>query len=123
MDARDELRRLLRQRLEDGESTIVLESLTATQVAAAVTSLAPSGIAPRADRPSTPSTPVRETLDQRRAAAPEGAADWRAALQATGATPGTKSTESIVPATKAPAPKRGRVVVTPDAPLPLMNSL
>src|SRR3954464_10145050 len=36
MGARDELRRLLRQRLEDGETTIVLESLTATEVTAAL---------------------------------------------------------------------------------------
>src|SRR5207253_359251 len=43
-------------------------------------------------------------------------------LQATGAQPGAKTSEPSMPALKAPAP-RGKVVVTPDAPLPEMTSL
>ena len=126
MDARDELRRLLRQRLEDGETTIVLDSMSATEVVAALTSL--SGVAPRANRPSAPSvaspSPARETLEERRTTAPEGAGDWRAALQASGAQPAKKPTDPVMPATKASAPPRsGKAIVTPDAPVPPMHSL
>jgi DNA polymerase len=128
MDARDELRRLLRQRLEDGETTIVLETLSAAEVAAFShherskgSASAPSGEkqVPRVARDDL----RRESLEERRTTAPEGSGDWRAALQASGAQPGAKSTEGM-PATKASAPARsGKVVVTPDAPIPAMNSL
>ena len=126
MDAKDELRRLLRQRLEDGETTIVLDSLDAKQVVAALTSL--SGVAPRVNRPSAPSVPApattRETLEERRSGPPEGSGDWRAALQASGAQPGKKISEPVMPPPKAPASSpRGKVVVTPDAPIPAMNAL
>jgi DNA polymerase len=127
MDARNELRRLLRQRLEDGESTIVLESLRASEIVIPSETRAPTQVQvqiPRVARDDNAARhEPRETLEQRRAGPPEGAGDWRAALQATGARPGTKSTEPIVPAAKAPAPTRSRVVVTPDAPPPPMNSL
>jgi DNA polymerase len=129
MDARDEVRRLLRQRLEDGETTIVLESLKAAEVA---------GLCRPEAKPKDPlssreqsgsfaplrTTPTRETLDQRRAGPPEGSGDWRAALQATGAQQTTRPTQPVTPAAKPTAPPRsGKVVVTPDAPVPLMNSL
>jgi uracil-DNA glycosylase len=132
MDARDELRRLLRQRLEDGESTIVLDSLTASQVAnlcrpEPVRRFAPqgelgegppsqsgSGVSPEGRGAPLKTTP-RETLEERRAAAPTGSGDWRAAL---------RSTEQEMPPPKTAAlPRTGKVVVTPDAPLPPMNSL
>jgi DNA polymerase len=115
MDARDELRRLLRQRLEDGETTLILESMTAAEI-----------VIPRATRDphlgqknvqvprSARDDSVRETLEQRRTVAPEGSGDWRAAL---------RSQDSEMPVQKAPAPARGKVVVTPDAPIPQMNSL
>lgn len=125
MDARDELRRLLRQRLEDGETTIILESLTAAEanvITSAARDLVPAGgdkQIPRVARDDR----TRETLEQRRTTAPEGSGDWRAALQATGAQPGAKSIEPSMPVPKAPAPARGKVVVTPDAPIPPMNSL
>jgi uracil-DNA glycosylase len=136
MDARDELRRLLRQRLEDGESTIVLETLKAAEITVSASLHSASDVQiPRVARDDTGRAArdeptrvarddsTRETLEQRRAGPPEGAGDWRAALQATGAAPGTKPTEPNVPATKAPATPRSKVVVTPDAPLPPMNSL
>jgi DNA polymerase len=128
MDARTELRRLLRQRLEDGETTIVLDSLTTADVAALCRPERSEGTAyvnsnekqVRRD----PQDDKRETLEQRRTVSPEGAGDWRAALKATGAQPGTKTTEQAMPVSKAPAPPRsGKVVVTPDAPIPPMNSL
>ena len=134
MDARTELRRLLRQRLEDGETTIVLDSLTAAEVTALCRPERSEGPASApATEKQVRSLPAsrgsaqddkRETLEQRRTAAPEGAGDWRAALKATGAQPGTKTTEQVMPVSKAPAPPRsGKVVVTPDAPIPPMNSL
>jgi uracil-DNA glycosylase len=134
MDARAELRRLLRQRLEDGESTIVLESMTSADVAAlcrperSPSSLGvDSGPASAKSGSFTPlrTTPARETLEERRAGPPAGGSgDWRAALQASGAQPPTKPTDQGMPASKAPAPARtGKVVVTPDAPLPPMHSL
>jgi uracil-DNA glycosylase len=117
MDAKDELRRLLRQRLEDGEATIVLESMTAAEIRvipSETRDLHSAGNVqiPRAARDDK----VRETLEERRAAPTEGSGDWRAAL---------RSQESEMPAPKAPAPTpaRGKVVVTPDAPLPPMHSL
>ena len=133
MDARAELRRLLRQRLEDGETTIVLDSPDAKAIVAALVTGAgqvvgrsgPAVGAQDAPNARVPERPVvRETLEERRAAPTEGSGDWRAALQASGAQPGTKSTEQGMPAPKAPAPpSRGKVVVTPDAPVPPMNSL
>ena len=127
MDARDELRRLLRQRLEDGETTIVLESMNAVDVSR-VLSEPDAGTLGRSvgsNSPTSqrPNVPTRETLDQRRTVAPEGSGDWRAALQATGVQPGGKTTEPSMPAPKAPMPTRGKGVVTPDAPIPQMNSL
>ena len=139
MDARDELRRLLRQRLEDGETTVVLESLTAKDAIAACsvvpgpsTTLGmksaqdlhsgtqkvqiPRGVHPeeRRDERARDDT-TRETLEQRRTIPPEGSGDWRAAL---------RSTDQQMPPPKAPAPPRtGKVVVTPDAPIPAMQSI
>src|SRR3954468_18442824 len=114
MDAKDELRRLLRQRLEDGESTIVLESLQASEIAAILaaavvqgSSTALGGSSAKDSHPVRPDVPIprvarddnaRETLDQRRAGPPEGAGDWRAALQATGVSPGPTPTEPPVSA-------------------------
>jgi uracil-DNA glycosylase family 4 len=132
MDTKDELRRLLRQRIEDGESTIVLESLRAAEIVipSSSTARAVNSAKDPQGRPGQVQSPrvarddsTRETLEQRRAGAPEGAGDWRAALKATGATSGKTPTEPIVPAAKAPAPTRGKVVVTPDAPIPQTNSL
>ena len=142
MDAREALRHLLQQRLEAGESTIVLESLSASDIAGIlgeVKEKAPrtgagsfAKSAPSAgERPRTTESPARETLEQRRAGPPEGTSDWRTALQATGALPPTRTTESPMPAPPKAAPKgstpaaaRGaRVVVTPDAPLPALSSL
>ena len=112
MDARDELRRLLRQRLEDGEATIVLESLEARQIVSALSSTAMTN--PSTRRPADP--PTRETLEQRRTVPPDGSGDWRAALGA--------NEQKMAPAKPAVAPPRtGKVVVTPDAPIPPMHSL
>ena len=126
MDARAELRRLLRQRLEDGEATIVLESMRAADIVIPSAARDPHAgkenvQVPRVARDDK----VRETLDERRAGAPAGGSgDWRAALQASGAQPPTKPTEQGMPASKAPAPTRtGKVIVTPDAPPPPMHSL
>lgn len=131
MDVRDELRRLLRQRLEDGEATIVLESLRAADLTAGLASARhrdgessprPVADAPTPQRPGT--SPARETLEQRRAGPPAGSGDWRAALQATGVQAATKPAEEGMAAPKAPtAPRGGKVVVTPDAPIPPMQSL
>src|SRR3954471_14398204 len=117
MDARGELRRLLRQRLEDGETTIVLESLTATQVGAALKASSETQIPrvarddtrARDDKPARGDTAAqddkRETLEQRRTIPAEGSGDWRAAL---------RSNEKEMPSPKAPAaPRAGKVVVTP----------
>jgi DNA polymerase len=130
MDAKDELRRLLRQRLEDGESTIVLESLTADVILSAAKDLLSGSPEkqkqiPRVARDDTGARDdtTRETLEQRRSGPPQGAGDWRAALQASGVQAGSPSNEQGMPPVKAPAPVRGKVVVTPDAPIPPMNSL
>lgn len=118
MDARNELRRLLRQRLEDGETSIVLETLTAADVAASCHPERNEGAASvRIEKQVLRSAQddKRESLEQRRAGPPEGSGDWRAAL---------RSTDPEMPAPKAPAaPRTGKVVVTPDAPIPAMGSL
>jgi uracil-DNA glycosylase family 4 len=123
MDAKAELRRLLQQRLEAGESTMVLDSLTASQIAVILSEA--KEIPRKAETNSfaalrmteTPASPVRETLDERRAGPPAGASDWRTTLQ---------TLETGMPAQpKAPPPpaRTGKVVVTPDAPIPPMHSL
>src|SRR5687768_12148964 len=117
MDARTELRRLLQQRLEAGESTIVLESLRARDVVATASALPTATPAPvaRVERPTA--APARESLEERRAGPSGGSSDWRAALQ---------NMEPGMPAQpKAPAPpaRTGKVIVTPDAPLPPMETL
>ena len=133
MDAREALRQLLQQRLEAGESTIVLESMTASNVAVLLSEakeVAPNAATDPVATPRVPEPRVRETLEERRAGAPESAPDWRTALQASGAQPPTKTTESAMPAPKAgpkgstPVATRGaKAVVTPDAPLPPLSSL
>src|SRR5438045_412201 len=88
MDAKDELRRLLRQRLEDGESTIVLESLDAKDAkdAIAACSVIPSSARDphladgNVQIPPARDDKTRETLEQRRSVPAEGSGDWRAAL-------------------------------------------
>jgi DNA polymerase len=125
MDARDALRRLLQQRLEAGETTIVLESMQASEVVV-------PGSAPVILSPASPAllgmteAPVRETIEQRRAGPPAGAGDWRTALQASGAQPETKNPDMGRTASLKPAPapsSRGKVAVTPDAPLPPMDTI
>jgi uracil-DNA glycosylase len=138
MDARAALRRLLEQRLEAGETTIVLETMQADVILSAAKergSRSETRSSPGANdvpRPSeSPSfaslrmtEPVRETLEQRRAGPSEGSGDWRSALQASGSQSGTRTSEQGMPVQKAsPAPRAGKIVVTPDAPLPPMESL
>jgi uracil-DNA glycosylase family 4 len=125
MDARDALRRLLQQRLEAGETTIVLESLRAADI------VAPPVVAVTRERaaPAPPLAPVeraavRESLEERRAGAEEPSSDWRAELQKSGSqTPPNQTMKTTSRPGPAAPPKAGRVVVTPDAPIPAMNSL
>src|SRR3954465_8135346 len=84
-DARDALRRLLQQRLEAGETSIVLESLRVSDLALGG-GMTPS---PRSSVPARPAVAekpeVRESLEERRAPSTHGSGDWRAALQESGA--------------------------------------
>jgi DNA polymerase len=113
-DARDALRRLLQQRLEAGETSIVLESLRVSDLALGK-AMAPS---PRASVPERPV--VRESLEERRAVPTQGSGDWRAALEESGAqTPKSDPVKIAIPV----KPARGGAVVTPDAPIPPLESL
>ena len=107
MDARAALRRLLQQRLEAGETTIVLETLQADVILSA----ARVGLSEAKERSSSsashslaevesrsrrgedtsfasprmtgaaPEGPVRESLAERRAGPPDVSGDWRSALR------------------------------------------
>jgi uracil-DNA glycosylase family 4 len=119
-DARDALRRLLQQRLEAGETSIVLESLRVSDLALGG-GLTPSPRSSVPERPAVTEKPgVRESLEERRAPSTHGSGDWRAALQESGAS--TPKPDLVKPARTTTAP-RGGVVVTPDAPIPAMESL
>ena len=116
MDARTALRRLLSQRLEAGETTIVLETMQAAEV-----------VAPRAPNVILSQAKESPRKAEANSFAPlgmteTGSSDWRTALQESGAESLAKRTATVSAADKPPA-KQGKVVVTPDTPLPPMNSL
>src|SRR3954463_12859654 len=84
-DARDALKRLLQQRLEAGETSIVLESLRVSDLALGG-GLTPSPRSSVPERPAVAEQPVvRESLAERRAPPTQGSGDWRAALKESGA--------------------------------------
>jgi len=99
----NDVRRYLEQRIELGESSIVLESVTASELTPARTPPARPESAPprRADPDSAPPS-----------------SDWRAALQNTGATPAAQKT----PGPRS-SPPREAPPAEPDAPLPPLQSL
>jgi uracil-DNA glycosylase family 4 len=123
VDARSELRRLLEQRLEVGETSIVLESMAARDVvvpasAPAVTRTAPATRTTAEGRP-TAEPPERDTDRDGPPVGASSAADWRSTLQDGGAQPSPKADR---PRTTV-AGRPGKVAVTPDAPLPPLGSL
>jgi uracil-DNA glycosylase family 4 len=97
MADRNEIRRYLQQRLEMGETSIVLETVTDREVAVTDT--------PRGDRPPAASTP--------RAEAAASQSDWRVMLHETGVLP---------IAVKATTPREDGVM-PPEASLPPLDSL
>ena len=134
MSARDDLRRLLEQRLEAGETTIVLESMRAADVVApqpgrpATAITRAGGIAPVAIPPrrAEPEVSERPAPDDR----PSHMPDWRAALQESGAEPlaqkSNRAKQASAARVAASTPQLGKptkVVVTPDGPLPPLESL
>ena len=95
-----DVRRYLEQRLELGETSIVLESMSAAE-------LSPRRAVPRPEPPAS-----------RRDEGTPASADWRAALQDSGATPAAQKTQPVKS-----APPRGTPATEPDAPLPPLDSL
>src|SRR5687767_14237194 len=117
MDARSELRRLLEQRLEAGETTIVLETMQASEVAAP--KLVPRPNVTPSEVKDLPVAEVKSRPLATRGMTEGGSSDWRTALQESGAEPLSQRTDkSKAPVASAPVvPSKGKVVVTPDAPL------
>lgn len=133
MDAKSELRRLLQQRLEAGETTIVLETMQAVDAAVIVS--AAKELSVKAENNSFASLRMTDSLPRMPEGPPkttegslkktEGAisTDWRTALQESGEPLGQR-TERPKPAAMTPTSTRqGKVTVTPDAPIPPLNSL
>jgi uracil-DNA glycosylase len=119
MDARDRLRRYLEQRRDMGETELILDGMSVEDVmrivgagagSAAATPSAPPAAAPRAERatPAAP-TPREQEPDGREApAGPEGGADWREVLRATGSAPASRSATPIAregPSARREAPR------------------
>jgi uracil-DNA glycosylase family 4 len=99
----EEIRRYLEQRIEMGETSIVLESVAASELTAARRA------------PARPEAPAERRAE---AKAPPPSADWRAALQETGASPMSQK----APATRSPA-TREAPRADPEVPLPPLESL
>ena len=114
-DGRDAVRRYLEQRLELGESSIVLESMLASEVVAA------KPVA-RAESGRAAATRTNE-----RAHIP----DWRTALQESGAEPMAQKSGRAQPPSSKPVKEpaaaigktTGNAPVDPDSPLPPLESL
>jgi uracil-DNA glycosylase family 4 len=127
VDTRDELRRLLAQRLELGETSIVLGSARAAEIA---TQAATSGRPPRRSTVPVPSAPPAPAADDGRTDAGPGASgDWRTALQQSGGEPSAvkpdraKTSNVARPAAAGSSGRPAQIVVTPDASLPPLGSL
>ena len=132
MDARDALRRLLEQRLEAGETTLVLESMRAADIvvpAPSVTSRAMAERPPMRDE-TAPARRMDAPTPSEQSDVPAVMPDWRTALQESGAEPLAQKSDRAKEASAARVAaaanqpgKPSKVKVTPDAPLPPMESL
>jgi uracil-DNA glycosylase family 4 len=117
MDAREKLRRYLEQRREMGESELVLDSMTVDEALRIV-----SGASSSRSSEAPAASARAETIDRSpRTDAPE-TADWRAALRATGAGPGSgpeiskRRNEFLEPSSVPIEPPRVREPVKPITP-------
>ena len=127
MDAKDRLRRYLEQRREMGESEFALDTMSIEEAMKVIGSGKASGAGPMrplgGPAPDPAGAPTRPPEASPRPRAPE-TSDWREALRATGAKPGSESprAEPAPPSPADPAPATsadlppGLVVAKPAAP-------
>jgi uracil-DNA glycosylase family 4 len=115
VDAREQLRRYLEQRREMGETELVLDGMSVDDVLRIVGGKSQAGSAKReASSFERATTELREPREQREAPASRaadapretvvGEVDWRAALRATGAGPGTPKSAATTTSPAAPMP-------------------
>ena len=125
MDVNAELRRYFEQRLELGETSIVLESMATAPLSELAN--APSSLAPR---PETPHVSGEAHAPRGKTDVPTGMSDWRAALKGSRAEPlaqkserAKESSAARVKAAVQTAKTANATPADPSTPLPSLDSL